>query len=301
VDDDILCEKAEVVLYPVVPDAILGLAQVVNTVPSASEQSTKSSRAALRRAARLKKKPPVTEATAPVETSPIMVDTASVAPVQLVPPPLPVEAQQIIAKALELKKLPPDFCSKNTTTDCMNEDRTFICSKATGVCVFNPMSQQLIAMDTTNISQYGDCLTKDILYNRIGLAKQILSACVAVDGRSQAVLLSSPSDVRTVGELARSLEFSKELKASGISASTAVAPVATTPVLPPCSSMTMPPYVPGQSMSMSSMPQPNINCTPDTNMNMMPMQGYTMPRASTYIPSTLAQFISIIANLFRLR
>ena len=291
--DSGLCDRAETILYSSEPKAVMGLANISdNLVADIAPTVVRSKR-------RVKK------SKAPA-SSEAVVSKESAAPVQPVAPVISPETQKIIDRIKQSLALPAKFCSDHTVLDCMDgdRDRTFICSKASGACTFNSRVSTELLVDITKIDQYTACLTRDIV-NTIGIAKQVMNTCVAIDGSSKAVILSNPTDARMVGEFTRSKEFSAALTASGISASTAVAPVTATISLPSCREYMMQNYVPDRPMVMDM-----SKCTPDPmpsgTMNM------SMPSCSSsqywngsacvsnaYIPSTLAELISIIVSLFR--
>ncbi|MDO8582550.1 MAG: hypothetical protein Q7R63_00955 [bacterium] len=274
-----LCDAAEAVLYPPSPDESMGLAQISATVTQVrrSRRSRRSSRAAAASTVQ-----PAAEVAALPTESAFVITPAT---------------QKVLDRITAVQALPADFCSKNTPNDCI-PNGNFMCGKPAGVCAFTPLVAGFRSIPAGQTASYMACLTPEII-DRIGVGKRVGNWCVAVDGSSRMVALSNPSEVRMTSEQARDSSFRQALTESGISASTAVTPIAATaPTLLTC-----------EAANRGNMTGPWImppNCTMDYGMMNMSMPSCPSNRwsngvcvSSAYIPSTLAQLIDAFIGLFR--
>lgn len=310
VSDNNLCEAAEVALYPAPPDAVMGLADVRQTLgadQSASvESSTVKPKSKRVRNRKLSKTPVVqsqegSTLTTDVTSAPVAEQAMLVQPAT--PPPLSPEEEKAYTLITDARQLSETSCSQYTTdrSACI-EKGNFKCGMDTGTCAFKSIITGLRAIPIGQEAQYIPCLTSQIR-SMIGVAKLVgNNFCVTIDGSSQMVDRINPSEKRFSNEFARDPKFKEDLAKAGVSASTTAVPVtatAVTPTLPTCPTPTL--QNPMPSMPAGGCIAPTMPMMPYGNMPYMPPAGggYMPPYSSIYKPSTFAQLIDVIMSLFR--
>lgn len=308
VEDESLCESAESVLYPLPPSAVIGLAQVAAiTEGGASPVSAATLTAAQRRAARAARRAArlqQSSVVAPVdgsvgESSSVSGDAPVLSAESVGPSVSSVSpaTQAVIDRVAAAQTLPADHCSKRTNLECGTGNFDCAINQATYKCDFNATVAGLRAVPADRVIQSAVCLTSAII-DRLGVGRFVeggqASVC-ANTATGRFIYLSMPADVRPLAELL--LNADPVLQGFAKSAGASVITVTQSATKPSCMTANA-----GKTMGQQMVMPPD--CTMDSGMMMpsCPSNRWSSTGqclSSLYIPSTLAQLISILGGLFR--